>query len=108
MKKSYIVLLLASVSLMATACGGGSSEPETTEKVVTTAQEATEATEATEAAGAASSYSSNSYQRHEEADSDFEEFLKENDPDSYNSYQTLEDNWNSGNWDPENGFLGGY
>ena len=106
MKRSYIVLLLASVSLMATACGNGASEPETTEKVVTTVQEATEATEAV--SRAASSYSSNSYQRHEEADSDFEEFLKENDPDSYNSYQTLEDNWNSGNWTPENGFLGGY
>lgn len=105
MKRSYIVLLLASVSLMATACGGGSSEPETTEKVVTTAQEATEATEV---AGAASSYSSNSYQRHEEADSDFEEFLKENDPDSYDFYQELEDNWDAGNWTPENGFLGGY
>lgn len=106
MKRSYIVLLLASVSLMVTACGGGSSEPETTEKVVTTVQEATEATEAV--SRAASSYSSNSYQRHEEADSDFEEFLKENDPDSYDFYQELEDNWDAGNWTPENGFLRGY
>lgn len=59
MKRSYIVLLLASVSLMATACGGGSS-------------------------------------------------LKENDPDSYDFYQELEDNWDADNWTPENGFLGGY
>ena len=106
MKRSYIVLLLASVSLMATACGSGDSEPKTTEKVVTTVQEATEATEAV--SRAASSYSSNSYQRHEEGDSGFEEYLKENDPDSYDFYQELEDNWDAGNWTPENGFLGGY
>lgn len=34
----------------------------------------------------------------------FEDYLKENDPDSYEFYQGLEDGWNSGTWDSEDGF----
>lgn len=41
-----------------------------------------------------------------ESDYSFEDYLRDNDPDAYESYQDLERNWNSGNWDPENGFFG--
>lgn len=40
------------------------------------------------------------------SDYSFEDYLRDNDPDAYESYQDLERNWNSGNWDPENGFFG--
>lgn len=36
----------------------------------------------------------------------FEGYLKDNDSDSYDSYQNLEKNWDEGNWDSENGFYG--
>ena len=39
-------------------------------------------------------------------DYSFEDYLRDNDPDAYESYQDLERNWNSGSWDPENGFFG--
>lgn len=39
-------------------------------------------------------------------DQTFEEYLWENDRDSYDAYQDLEKGWNSGSWDPENGFFG--
>lgn len=40
------------------------------------------------------------------SDDGFEDYLYENDRDSYDSYQSLEDGWSSGTWDSENGFFG--
>ena len=42
----------------------------------------------------------------DESDNSFEDYLEEHDPDSYDTYQTLESNWNEGNWNSEDGFLG--
>ena len=36
----------------------------------------------------------------------FEDYLWENDRDSYNAYQDLEKGWSSGSWNPETGFFG--
>lgn len=41
------------------------------------------------------------------SDYSFEDYLRDNDPESYEFYKDLEEGWNSGTWDPENGFAGG-
>lgn len=41
------------------------------------------------------------------SDYSFEDYLRDNDPESYAFYKDLEEGWNSGTWDPENGFAGG-
>lgn len=52
-----------------------------------------------------SSSSSSSSRGSSSDDYSFEDYLRDNDPESYEYYQDLERGWNSGTWDSENGFF---
>lgn len=108
-KKLFTMFLVASMALSLTACGGGSDtttvdEEEDLETTIAVSDETT-SDSGSGSGGRSSTSNSTSGSSRGDSDSGFEEYLKENDRDSYDSYQDLEDGWNSGTWDSENGFF---
>lgn len=82
MKKNILVMTICIAAIALNACGGNDAD------YTTRKSSKTKTTTSTVSADG------------------FKEYLKENDPSSYESYKKLEKNWNSGNWDSENGFFG--
>ena len=107
--KLLCILLAAGLALSLAACGSDSS---TTEQLDDTNSPVSSSDETTSDVGSGSGSSSSSGSSHSSSsysdseDYSFEDYLKDNDPDSYEFYQDLEEGWNDGDWDSENGFVG--
>ena len=111
-KKLFTMFLAASMALSLTACGGGSDtttvdEEEDLETTIAVSDETTSDAGSGSGGRSSTSNSTTSGSSRSDSDSGFEEYLKENDPESYEYYQDLEEGWESGEWDSENGFSGG-
>lgn len=112
-KKLFSMLLAASLALSLTACGGSSKSTvdesdDTSSPATTSSQETTSDSSSSDSYSGSTSSSSSSRSRSSNIDPDdysFEDYLKDNDPDSYEFYQDLEEGWNSGEWDSESGFV---
>ena len=108
------MLLAAGLVLSLAACGGNNESPsdmdDETNTPVSTSDETT-SDSGSSSGSSSSSYSSSGSSGSNSSDIDpddysFEDYLKDNDPDSYEFYQDLEEGWNSGEWDSEDGFVG--
>lgn len=121
MKKHRILSGLLALVLVfgLSACGGeDTTSPEPTddipESVEPSSSSGRSSTSSSSSSGRSSSSSSSSSGRSSTSSSgssgsdySFEDYLRDNDPDSYEFYQDIKEGWNSGTWDSENGFAGG-
>ena len=113
-KKFLSALLAAGLVLSLAACGntGRIDEPNIqTDAPVSTSDEVS-GYSYSGGSPSSGSYSSSKSSNGGSSDIDpddysFEDYLKDNDPDSYEFYQDLEEGWDSGDWDSESGFAGG-
>src|SRR5699024_636603 len=113
-QKILAVLLAVSMSFLLAACSSGSNstvdQSDDAESSVSTSDETTSDV-GSDGSASSGSYSSSGSSGSGSSDIDpddysFEDYLKDNDPDSYEFYQDLEEGWNSGEWDSEDGFVG--
>ncbi len=129
MKNAKILFFTAIFALSLTACGGSPSttpendEPEKSnistgvsspaeaapsDEISTADDGSSKTTRSSSGSSTKSSSGSSTKSSSKSKSSDdytFEDYLKDNDPESYESYKDLEKGWNSGSWDPENGFF---
>ncbi len=126
MKNAKILFFTAIFALSLTACGGSpSTTPENDEPEksnistgvsspaeaapsdeISTADDGSSKTTRSSSGSTSRSSSTNSSSKSKSSDDyTFEDYLKDNDPESYESYKDLEKGWNSGSWDSETGFF---
>lgn len=107
MKKMFSLIAAACVIFSLTACGNGDNDA--TEQTTEPESSYTNSTSNSGSDGSSGSYSSSNHDNTSESiDPDnysFEDYLKDNDPDSYEYYQDLEEGWSSYTLNSENGFF---
>lgn len=110
MKKHRILSGLLALVLVfgLSACGGeDTTSPEPSDDIPESVEPSSSSGRSSSSSSSSSGRSSTSSSGSSGSDYSFEDYLRDNDPDSYEFYQDIKEGWNSGTWDSENGFAGG-